>query len=85
MACGTPIVTTPYGTEDYAFHEQNCLIVPPKDPKSLADATLRLLNNEPLREKFRQEGPRTAKRFTWEKTTDEIEKLFNKSILKVNL
>lgn len=80
MACGTPIVTTPYGTEDYAFHEKNCLVVPPKDPRSLAEATLKLLGDERLREGFRREGPRTAKQFTWEKTTDAVESLFKETL-----
>ncbi|MBT0158541.1 glycosyltransferase family 4 protein [Candidatus Bathyarchaeota archaeon A05DMB-2] len=79
MACGTPIVTTPYGTEDYAVHEKNCLVVPPYDPKRLAEATLKLLEDEELREAFRKEGPVTAKQFTWEKTTDKVEKLFSKA------
>ena len=82
MACGAPIVTTPFGTEDYAFNEKNCLIVPPQDPKSLAEATLKLLSDENLKEEFKKEGPRTAKQFTWERTTDEVEKIFQKSLEK---
>lgn len=78
MACGSPIVTTPYGTEDYAFHEKNCLVVQPKDPKSLAEATLRLLNDSRLRENLSSEGLKTAKQFTWQKTTDTFEALLNK-------
>ena len=76
MACGTPVVTTPYGTEDYAFHEKNCLVVPPKDPKALANAVLWLLEDGDMRENFRKEGPETAKQFTWDKTVDKVEKLF---------
>lgn len=83
MACGAPIVTTPYGTEDYAFHEKNCFVVPPRDTNSLADATLRLLGDESLRERFRREGPKTAKLFTWERTTDKVEKLFVESLQNV--
>lgn len=80
MACGTPVVTTKYGTEDYAFHGKNCLVVPPKDPKALADAVLRLLEDEDLREKFKKEGPKTAKQFTWDKTVDKIEELFKEAL-----
>jgi len=80
MACGAPVVTTRYGTEDYAFHEKNCLVVPPKDPKALADTILRLLDDENLREKFRKEGPKTMKQFTWDKTVNKIEKLFEKAL-----
>ena len=80
MACGTPVVTTPYGTEDYAFHEKNCLVVPARDPKSLSDAVLRLLGDEDLRENFKKEGPKTAKKFTWDKTVDKVEKLFKEAL-----
>jgi len=80
MACGAPVVTTPYGTEDYAFHEENCLVIPPKDPKSLAYAILRLLDDEDLREKFKKEGPKTAKQFTWDKTVDKVEKIFTDAL-----
>jgi glycosyltransferase involved in cell wall biosynthesis len=81
MACGAPVITTPYGVEDYAFHERNCLIVPPRDPKALANAILRLLDDESLREKFRKEGPKTAKQFTWDKTVDRVEKLFKEVLI----
>ncbi|WP_048150688.1 glycosyltransferase family 4 protein [Palaeococcus ferrophilus] len=80
MACGAPVVTTRYGTEDYAFHEKNALVVPPKDPKALADAILRLLEDEDLREQFRKEGPKTARQFTWDKTVDNVERLFKKAL-----
>jgi glycosyltransferase involved in cell wall biosynthesis len=82
MACGTPIVTTPYGTEDYTINEKNCLVVSPKDPVSLANATMKLLKNEQLREDFRKEGIETARQFTWDKTTDAVERLFSQSLSK---
>lgn len=84
MACGCPVVTTPYGTEDYAVHEDNCLVVPPKDPRQLADAVMRLLDDEDLRERFKKEGPRTAKKFTWDKTVDAAEGLFKKALRSSN-
>ena len=83
MACGAPVVTTQYGTEDYAFDEQNALVVPPRDPLSLANAIERLLEEDNLREQFKREGPKTAKLFTWNKTVDQVEKIF-KSSLKVD-
>lgn len=85
MVCGTPIVTTPYGTEDYAFHEKNCLVVPPQDPKSLANSILRLLKDGNLREEFRKEGLITASQFTWERTVNKVEEPFRKGILALKL
>ena len=80
MACGAPVVTTQYGTEDYAFAEQNALVVPPKDPSSLANAIERLLIDEHLREQFKREGPKIAKTFTWDKTIDQVETVFKDSL-----
>jgi len=80
MACGAPVVTTQYGTEDYAFNEQNALVVPPRDPSALANAIERLLREDCLREQFKREGPKTAKLFTWNKTVDQVEKIFKNSL-----
>jgi glycosyltransferase involved in cell wall biosynthesis len=80
MACGTPVVTTRYGTEDYAIHEENSLVVPPREPRQIAENILKLLSNEDLAEKLRKNGIETAKKFTWEKTVDKLEKLFEDAL-----
>jgi len=80
MACGTPVVTTRYGTEDYAQHEKNSLVVMPRDINGMAEAILRLLSDADLAEKFKKTGPQTAKRFTWDKTVDKFEKLFRMAL-----
>lgn len=80
MACRAPVITTRFGTEDYAFHEKNCLVVPPKDPKLLSDAILRLLEDNDLREDFKKEGVKTAMRFTWDKSVDKIEAVFKEAL-----
>ncbi|MGD6806059.1 MAG: glycosyltransferase family 4 protein [Candidatus Bathyarchaeia archaeon] len=82
MACGAPVVTTRYGTEDYCFNDINCLVVPPKNPKMLSDAILRLLRDSALSEQFRKEGQRTAKQFTWENATNKVEQLFAEILSK---
>ena len=73
MACGIPVVTTQYGIEDYAFDNINALVVPPRDPQSMADAILRLLDDNNLGLRLSEEGIKTAKKFTWENTVDKIE------------
>jgi len=80
MACGLPVVTTQFGTEDYAFNGKNALVVPPKDPKALAEAILKLMGDKALREKLSEEGIKTAKQFTWDKTVDKIEELFKAAL-----
>lgn len=80
MACGAPVVTTPLGTEDYAIHEENALVVPPQQFQHLAEAILRLLDDQSLSTRLRQAGPETARQFQWEKTVDQVERLFTQAI-----
>lgn len=80
MACGAPVVTTRYGTEDYAFDDQNCLVVPAKQPKLLSAAILKILSNKDLAERLKNEGLKTAQQFTWERTTTAIEQVFKSTI-----
>jgi len=56
-------------------NETNSLIVPPKNPKLLAEAVLRILNNEGLARRIRQKGVETAKRFTYEKAISKFEEV----------
>lgn len=80
MACGTPVVTTPYGTEDYAIHEKNALIAKAKDPKTVADALVRLIDDAALYERLSKEGIETAKTFTWESATLAMEKILTSHV-----
>jgi glycosyltransferase involved in cell wall biosynthesis len=80
MACGAPVVSTRIGTEDYCFHEHNCLVVPPRDPHAMSEAILRLLNDEELSSTFIQNGLETVKQFTWKTTVDKVEALFKRTL-----
>jgi glycosyltransferase involved in cell wall biosynthesis len=76
MGCGAPVVTTRYGTEDYAFDDQNCLVVPAKQPKLLSNAILKILSSNDLATRLKNEGLKTAQQFTWERTATTIEQAF---------
>ncbi len=74
MACGAPVVMTDSkGVRDYARPMENCILVPPRDPQSLADGILTLLRNPELADRFRKNGPSTAAKFTWENVVDRFE------------
>jgi hypothetical protein len=61
MACGTvSVLTDAGGVTEYARHEVNCLLVPPKDPTAFAEAMVRLLQDEPLRGRLRAGGLETV-------------------------
>lgn len=76
MACGTPVVTTVYGTEDYAFDHKNSLVIEPQQPQKMADAIIELIENPGLYRQFVVEGIKTAKSFTWSAAADQIERIF---------
>ncbi len=76
MACGAKVVTTPYGVEDYAVNDYNSIIVKPQDLKSLANGLIKALTDKELGTELKQNGPRTAKQFTWERSVDKIEKIY---------
>ncbi len=80
MACGAPVVTTRYGTEDYARHEENSLVVMPKDINAMAQSIMRLLQDEDLGEQMGKKGIETAKSFTWETAVDQMESIFKKAL-----
>jgi glycosyltransferase involved in cell wall biosynthesis len=65
MACGSSVITTPYGTEDYAVNEENALIVEPNNVDMLTQKIKTLVDNEELRNKLRENGIKTAKRYNY--------------------
>jgi len=81
MACGAPVVLTDSrGPREYARPGENCLMVPPSDPKVLAEAMTRVLTDGALAEHLRRNGPPTAARFTWDSAVDRLERAL-KSLL----
>ena len=66
MACGTAVVCTPVGTEDYAVDTVNCLWVEPRRPEELAKAIIRIARDPELAIRLALNGISTAKRFDWD-------------------
>jgi glycosyltransferase involved in cell wall biosynthesis len=80
MACGLAVVTTPYGTEDYAENETNCLVCRPKDPDDLAKAVIRLIEDEALRKRVSLNGIETGKQFTWQRSISRLENVLEQTM-----
>lgn len=83
MACGTPVVTTPLGTEDYAFDHKNSLVVEARKPELMADALIEIIENQELYLKLVGEGIKTAKSFTWSGAVNQIETIFRNKLQQV--
>ncbi|GAA3313564.1 glycosyltransferase family 4 protein [Nonomuraea dietziae] len=65
MRCGVPVVSVdcPYGPGEIISHGNDGLLVPEATPSALADALLRLIEDEPLRHAMGAAALRNAQRF----------------------
>ncbi len=74
MACGCTVITSDSGgVKEYAKDEENCLMFEPKNEIQLKERLIELINNRDLQEKLSQNGIETAKNFSWEKSSGQIE------------
>ena len=79
MACGAACVATNTGAIlDYSIAGENILVSNPNDIQALAQNMLRLLEDEDTREKIAKSGHQYIKQFTWDRTTDQLERIFMK-------
>lgn len=81
MACAVPVVCTDIGgVKDFAFHGKTALLVPPKNPEVMASATLRLIRDEKLREKLRENAYQHIKQFDWDKSAKRLEEILSSEL-----
>lgn len=88
MSCGIPAIATDVaGSAEVITDGETGLLVPPRDPKKLADAILRLLDEEELRERISINARRhVVDNYDWKIITDKIEEAYkttfhNRSLL----
>ena len=85
MACARPVISTAVsGALDVIVDGQNGVLVPPRAPKEMAAAAIRLLENPGLAQNLGREALRTIQtRYTWEAVARlyeaEYEKLAQKT------
>lgn len=76
MACGCAVVCTDSdGAAEYGFHEKTALVSKPKDPQTLAQNILRLLEDDDLRIRLAKAGYDLIQKFTWEKSVTILEEV----------
>ena len=78
MAMGLPVVSTNCdGVVEIVVNGETGIQVPPKDASALAEALMKLIQDEPLRKLFGHAGRRRAERvFNLEARTDRVEELY---------
>ncbi|MCL0038950.1 glycosyltransferase family 4 protein [Dehalococcoidia bacterium] len=74
MSCGMPVVATNIsGSADAVINGETGFLVPPGEPKLLADSIMRLLTDKDLRLKMGQAArERVEKQFTWDIIAERI-------------
>ncbi len=65
MACRIPVVCTPSGTRDFAFHERTALVAPFPLSVFLYYQLKKLIQDDELRQRLALEGYRGILAFTW--------------------
>jgi glycosyltransferase involved in cell wall biosynthesis len=77
-ARGKPVVASTVGEIPYRVrHMINGLLVPPRNPKALAEAILQLIRDKKLGERLGAEGKGNV--VTWNKVIDELLKLYEEA------
>jgi len=66
MACGAPVITSNVTSLPEVVGDA-AVLVNPEDPEELAEAILRVLENQTLREGLRAKGFERVRQFTWER------------------
>ncbi len=72
MACGTAVVCTRSGTQDFARDGGNALVVRWRHPWALRAACARVLRDAALRERLGAAGPASAAPWRWERLAAKL-------------
>jgi glycosyltransferase involved in cell wall biosynthesis len=82
LACGTPVIATTHsGGPDVIEHGVNGFVVPPRDPRALADALTRIHDEPSLLDQMRVEARRRVERARgWSQYGDGIVDAFTRAL-----
>ena len=77
MACGCPVITSNTSSLPEVVGEAG-IMVNPYDTDSLVEAIRRVLTDDKLRDDMIRKGLEQAKKFSWEKTAQQTQEVYNK-------
>ncbi|MES2537642.1 MAG: glycosyltransferase family 4 protein [Pseudomonadota bacterium] len=85
LASGVTVVSTNVGGVPYLVeHEKTALLVPPQDPKAMAEAILDLLNNPIKSSKIQQAGMESVQQYAWPQVRNRLLQVYEKVLAKKN-
>jgi len=73
MCCGTAVVASDVGADDYLWHEKTAEVIDPNDLESITNGLSRLIVNREYREKLINEALLMARNFSWSSSFDAFE------------
>jgi len=79
MACGLPVIaTTVGGTPEVIRDMKNGVLVPPRNPKALAETISKFLSNKELGLAIGEEARKTVEdKFTWEESVHRLQNVYD--------
>lgn len=81
LACGKPVVTTEIVGVSKDVQNLNAgIVVKPRDVKNLADAIIRILQDDDLKRKMGKNGRKVAEKYSWEKVAGVVEKIYTELV-----
>lgn len=79
MSCGAAVITTDTGgMRDFVIDKKNAFIINKNDVDDIVRKTKMLIENENIRKSIAMEGMRTAQRFNWDRSIEQVRKYYNK-------
>jgi len=76
MACGRPVVATNVD-ESFPLKESGAGIVTEVDPEAMAQAAIKLLDDDRLAEELAEKGVEYARKYDWDRMVDDYVRLFH--------
>ena len=83
LASGVPVVSTDVGGIPFLVtHEKNALLVPPANPEIMAEAVLRVLNDQVLVKQLVEEGLKLVKEYAWPNVRHRLLPVYQQALHK---
>ena len=79
LACGTPVITTNISSMPEVVGDAG-MLVPPNNETALVRAIQQALDDDSLRQRLQEAGPRQAANFTWKHTAEKTLKVYQQAL-----